>query len=621
MCAGLEQSVAASGEGREPQGALSALLREHTLLRQLYEGARVGYALNALDGRFLEFNESFRALTGYDRERLLTLDLAALTPPEFVDEDRRQLQRLLREGHYGPYEREFIRADGSRIDVQLNGLLVTADDGHRYVWSIAEDIVERRRVAAALAVGEARLRSVFESMVEGVVIQARDGSIVDFNPAAAVILGLRRDEVIGRTSVDPRWRATREDGSPWPGDEHPAMVSLRTGAPVRGAIMRIATSAGGERWISISSQPIFSSGGRTPDLAVATFVDVTETRRLIRELGVARADLQAILDHVPGRVGACDANLAFRFLNRAAERHYGVEPGAAVGRPVREVIGEANFRELEAIIPSLLRGQPQTVELTETRPDGSVRNMHFHAVPLYGPEGITGLMSLATDVTELRDAHRRLRELAQRIEDIREDERRATATALHEGIAQDLFAARMKLHGLEREAGGAPGIVESCRGIAAILEHSIRATRGVAMGLRPTMLAATGFLPALEDHIDYVCRLTGLAIELDVVDDFPRMDEDTSLMFFRAAQEALTNVALHAGATQVAVRLSCGDGHVRMEIADDGVGFVLEAVDKSGGLGLFAVRERFKSKGGYCDVQSAPGKGTTVAVGMPRRAD
>ena len=101
---------------------------------------------------------------------------------------------------------------------------------------------------AKLADRERLLTTVFEGMVEGVVLQDPSGAILHHNAAAETILGLSQDELVGRTSIDPRWRATRADGSDFPGAEHPSMMTLRTGVPQSDVEMRTtrrtANSAG-----------------------------------------------------------------------------------------------------------------------------------------------------------------------------------------------------------------------------------------------------------------------------------------------------------------------------------------------------------------------------------------
>lgn len=131
---------------------------------------------------------------------------------------------------------------------------------------------------------EARYQSVVAAMQEGVVVQARDGSIQSCNDAACSILGLTPDETRNRTSIDPRWRSVREDGSPFPGEEHPAMVVLRTGQPCVGAVMGVHKPDGSLVWIRINAQPIRLAPDVPPHAVVATFLDITEERRLLHAL-------------------------------------------------------------------------------------------------------------------------------------------------------------------------------------------------------------------------------------------------------------------------------------------------------------------------------------------------
>ncbi len=124
------------------------------------------------------------------------------------------------------------------------------------------------------------------TMAEGLVIQNKDGAIESFNPAALKILGLTADQMKGRTSIDPRWRAIKEDRSPFPGEEHPAMVALKTGVPVSGVVMGLILPDNTERWIKINAVPFESADGRR---VAATFSDVTELLNM-------RSEIRFILD-------------------------------------------------------------------------------------------------------------------------------------------------------------------------------------------------------------------------------------------------------------------------------------------------------------------------------------
>ena len=119
---------------------------------------------------------------------------------------------------------------------------------------------------------------VLGALFEGVVVQNTAGEIVLCNSAAEEILGLTVDQMCGRTSMDPRWRAVRPDGSPMDGSEHPSMVALSTGVPQRDRLMGVDHPVRGARvWIRINANPVFREGAVSPSHVVVTFRDVTES--------------------------------------------------------------------------------------------------------------------------------------------------------------------------------------------------------------------------------------------------------------------------------------------------------------------------------------------------------
>jgi PAS domain S-box-containing protein len=127
-------------------------------------------------------------------------------------------------------------------------------------------------------------RSMFDALPHGVVIQQTDGKIIHFNPAALTILRLSEDQLLGRTSEDPRWRAIRPDGSEFPGLEHPAMVTLRTRIPQHHVKMGLQFVSGETKWILIHSVPLADTD---PFLVMTTFEDIT--LQFNQELGFKKA--------------------------------------------------------------------------------------------------------------------------------------------------------------------------------------------------------------------------------------------------------------------------------------------------------------------------------------------
>jgi PAS domain S-box-containing protein len=138
--------------------------------------------------------------------------------------------------------------------------------------------------------------TVVSSMAEGVVVHSADGAVKYANAAALSILGLTLAQITGTTSMDPRWQSLREDGSLFPGEDHPAMAVVRTGQPVEGAVMSIAHADGQRRWIKINARPVrrpYQTGGFD---VVATFSDITAERQIQRELAAKRQRLDMALE-------------------------------------------------------------------------------------------------------------------------------------------------------------------------------------------------------------------------------------------------------------------------------------------------------------------------------------
>jgi two-component system CheB/CheR fusion protein len=146
-----------------------------------------------------------------------------------------------------------------------------------------EDITESKKMKAALAIGEEKYRSLFERMAEGVVYQSSDGTITSANPAAERILGLTLDQLCGRTSLDPQWKAMDEEGNPLPGERHPSMVALKTGKPVTGFVMGVFNpTMKSHRWIMVNATPEFRNGNPSPYQVFATFDDITDKLLVVR---------------------------------------------------------------------------------------------------------------------------------------------------------------------------------------------------------------------------------------------------------------------------------------------------------------------------------------------------
>jgi len=153
---------------------------------------------------------------------------------------------------------------------------------------------------------ENNFRSIISSMAEGIVVQTSNGEIIFCNSSAEKILGLTEDQMQGKTSLDTSWQAIHEDGSTFPGEDHPAMVTLRTGEPLTNILMGVHKQDGKLTWISINSVPLFNMGETTPDGVITTFHDMTSYKIAEKELYESNILRKAIVESTSDLIWSVD---------------------------------------------------------------------------------------------------------------------------------------------------------------------------------------------------------------------------------------------------------------------------------------------------------------------------
>ena len=282
---------------RRAEEALREGERQNRFLADLLERSSQPFGVGYPDGRLGIVNGAFERLTGYGQEELRTLDWAkVLTPSKWRDLERSKLEELHRTGKPVRYEKEYLRKDGTLVPIELLVHMVTDEQGQpRHYYSFLTDLTERKRAEEALKDSEERHRLLAETMLQGVVHQDANGTVISMNPAAERILGTSRDQFLGSSSVREEDHTIRENGEPFPGMEHPAMVALRTGQQVRGVIMGVFNPKVRDfRWISIDAVPVCRPGESRIAEVYTIFEDITERKRAEDAVRRHTATLEAV---------------------------------------------------------------------------------------------------------------------------------------------------------------------------------------------------------------------------------------------------------------------------------------------------------------------------------------
>lgn len=595
----------------------AALATARARFAALLEHANDAILFVAPDGRVQEANRRAETMYGYPRNDLIGKSvLTDLRPPESQAEAPTQLATALAAGE-ARFETFHRRADGTSFPVEVNSRRVVVE-GFDGVVSIIRDISERRAAEAALKASETRFRELFEDSINCIAVYEAvhggdDFVIVAFNSAAEKAEATRRESVLGRrvTEVFPGvvemglldvFRRVYRSGEP---EHHPVSfyVDEHHSGWRENYVYKLAS---GE--------------------VVAIYEDLTERQRIEAAFQRERDFSAAVLKSLPG-IAYC-VNTSYKFLrwNANFESVSGYTGEEVARRSPLDYFAGDDKEVLAARIQEVFQRGSSAVEADFVTKDGARIPYYFTAVRAE-IEGEQCLVGVGLDISERKQAEEervrlleQVRGLAVRVVEVEDGERTRLARELHDRVGQTLTALGLNLAMIRSTLGVGTAAVEGLLADSqALLTAASDQVRDVMADLRPPVLDDYGLVAALRWQVERLASRTGLQAAISGADLTPRPPISVEIALFRAVQEALTNVAKHARASQVTVSVDQRHGGVRIVVADDGIGFVVGAEPRreaSRGWGLIGMRERVEAIGGTVAVTSAPGAGTQVIIEM-----
>ena len=249
--------------------------------------------------------------------------------------------------------------------------------------------------------------------------------------------------------------------------------------------------------------------------------------------------------------------------------------------------------------------------------------LRFTASPLISDDGkMIGAIETLIDVTERKELENNLHHFLQQITRAQEEERKYIARELHDDMAQILGSSSRQLDNLLRtQYTFTPAQVSDLKDIQEQLNQGLKFVQRFIQNLRPSLLDDLGLVPALRSLTNSLEDTDGIITIFTVYGEEKRLTDENELSLFRILQEALNNVRKHAEASEVQVVTEFNGGGIKLMVHDNGKGFKLprniESLPGNGKLGLMGIQERVLLLGGSMEINSGPGKGTTLLIGIP----
>ena len=455
-------------------------------------------------------------------------------------------------------------------------------------------------------------------------------AIVDPSSATLRAVNAAYAQLIGRT---PEKLAGQSSNGVFPASERVALLVAEHSADLNGA----ATLETRQVHLDGSLIPVEVSvvsvreGNGPISYRIQTVTDLRARLKAEGELRfgevphTAVARFRQLADSAPVGILLMDADGGLSYANPCWLALTGLDFERARGEGWWDAIHPDDRERVSEAWERLMRDAPLDLEFRYCRDGGETRSVQSRAAALRDERGAcVGFMCIDVDVTEqqqrrtaLEGRQGRIRALAHRLEQLREEERGGIARRLHGTLRQELTTLRDGLESLRAQPGRAGQTPEALGDLAGLAGRCLEELRQVTFELEPPGIEELGLTDAMQRCADQCAAQSGLAIEVTDAGSLPELGRRGSLALYRTLQEALSNVVKHAHARHVEAHLWVQDGAVHLRVSDDGVGIGDRDRGKTGCFGLLAAAERLTQLGGALRVFGVSGRGTTLDASVP----
>lgn len=600
---------------------------------KFYQSASAGFFTLDGNGNICELNSSGANMLGKKRLNLINHQFDLFVTPDTRASFHLFLKNILSTSNKKTCEVKITKKNKDSVAVLIEG--VCSETDQQYLLTVIDISKKKQSANEAIKLKEKAVisrreyQSTFDHLLVGVVVHDPDTHIVFSNHEASNILGLTARQILGKDAIDPVWMFVYEDMSPMKLEDYPVNKVVSTKKPLTNYVAGIIRK---DRdyvtWANINAMPIFQDDDDKNDLekVVINFVDITQRKKIDEALRKSETHLSNIINSIGHPVFVKDHESRLLIVNDAFCKLFHLTKSEIINKTLAE---DVSLEERE----HFLRIDKQVIEtgidnITEEfitvrgGPTLTISTRKTRYIDSTGKRFLVGLIFDITEtkkqVEEIESSREELTLLAAHLQTVREEERTRIAREIHDELGQQLTCLKMDASWINKKlVSKEKTIAEKLKAILQTIDDMVISVRRIAGDLRPGILDDLGLIDALEWQCSEFQKRTGKSCQFTTTISEIDLDDEIITGIFRLYQEALTNIARHAKATQVKTSLVKNNRYLILTIQDNGKGFDTKEMKSKKTLGLIGMKERVGRMGGELLIKSEIGKGTTIVSKVP----
>jgi PAS domain S-box-containing protein len=477
---------------------------------------------------------------------------------------------------------------------------------------LTKDISAKKETELALKRSEENYRLLIEQASDAIYVFTREWQLIHANSSACAMTGYSLEELMKIKMLDLV--------SPDDLEQNPhRLAQLVPG-------IKVAT----ERKLRRKDGSTFYGESITqlmPDGRIVSFTrDTTERKKAELALLESEKKYRLLFHKSPLPMFVMEMQ-TYRFLdvNEAVIKHYGYSREELLRMNAQDIRPAEDMEKFYHKVGTLSDGLFSMGYFRHIKKGGIIIDVEIF-VHDFIYQGQASRLVLSIDVTEklknqrqLLDTTEQLRALSAHLQNIREDERKHIAREIHDELGQQLTILKLDIGWLKKQLAHYEdtSLVQRTEESLKMLNDTIKIVRRIATELRPSMLDDLGLLPAMQWQSREFENRVNIKVRFESNVSSLCLPPAVATSLFRIYQESLTNIARHAQARNITAQLRVENNHVKLLVSDDGCGFEAKMPGEKNTLGLLGMKERALMIGGRFEINSWPGKGTTIQVTVP----